>query len=142
MVDGQPVLVTIILPLPVAPAGNVTVEDVAVENVNVAAVPLTVAVEPEIKPVPVSVITWPLAAHALVGDTAVIVGTGLTVNALPAPVVETQLPLLTTILPLPVAPAGNVTVDDVAVENVNVAAVPLTVAVEPAVKLVPVSVIT
>ena len=122
MLDAQVLLLTTILPAPVAPAGKVTVDEVAVENVNVAAVPFTVAVELAVKLVPVKVITWPLAAHALVGDTAVTVGYWFTVNALPAPVADEHPLAVTTILPAPVAPAGKVTVDEVAVENVNVAA--------------------
>jgi hypothetical protein len=72
--EAQVLLLTTILPLPLAPAGKVTVDDVALEYANVAAIPFTVAVEMEVKLVPVSVITWPLPAHALVGDTAVTVG--------------------------------------------------------------------
>ena len=98
----------------------------------------------KVPPVPPLAVTVIVPPHCEVADGVAVtaVGNAFTVNALPEPVADTQLPLLTTILPAPLAPAGNVTVAEVAEEYVNVAAVPFIVAVEVAVKLFPVSVIT
>lgn len=137
-------VVTVTLPV-VAAAGRATVIWLALTYVAVTGLaPLNVTVLPlpDTKFVPLIVIVAPLAVQALVGEKLVIVGVEVIVNALPAPVVEEQAPVVTTTFPAPVAPAGSVT--EIWVDEVNVtgeADAPLTVTVEPDAKPVPVIVI-
>ena len=86
-------------------------------------------------------IVVPLPEHALAGEKLVIVGEGFTVKVEPL-VATHDPPVVTTILPVPLAPAGNGTVTCVLLTNVTVAAVPLMVTVVfPLTKLVPLIVI-
>ena len=126
------VFVTTILPVPLAVAGNGTVICVLLTQVTVPATPLIVAVVPPLtKLVPVIVIVVPLPEHALVGEKLVIVGEGLTVNVEPLVTAHDPAVLVTTILPVPLAPAGKFKVIVVGVTVVTGAAVPLIVTVVP-----------
>jgi hypothetical protein len=106
----------------VTPAGTVTVREVVVAAVGVAAVPpketeLLAAVP--LKPVPVIVTVAPWAK--VVGENEVMVGATPMVSD--EELVEVVVPLFTVMVPV-VAPAGTVTTNWVALPDVTVAVVP------------------
>jgi hypothetical protein len=127
----------------VAPDGTVTVSDVAVAAVTVAAMPLmvtTLSASVVLKFVPVIIMVAPMAPLpvklAMVGA---VLPSVITVKS--AAEVAILLFTVTVIFPVVVAPEGTVTVSCVAVAFVTVATVPLTVTVlldNVALKFVPV----
>ncbi len=116
-------MVTVTLTAPGAePAGAVTVNEVADADVTVAALDPKSTVSPDavaLNPVPAMVTELPPASAPLVGLIDVIVGTGSTYVY----VAEFDVPpvVVTVTLAAPAAPAGAVTVSDVADAEVTVA---------------------
>ena len=139
----QPVVVTVTETVPV-PAGTLTVRLVPLATVTEvpALVPKSTAVEPETKPVPVTVTVLPPAWGPLFGLTSVTVGAPGVVGELVigALIAEVPLGVVTVTSTVPV-PAGEVTVRLVAVTPlIEVPGlVPKWTAVAP-VKLVPLTV--
>ena len=124
---ATPLTVTTTFPAPVlVPVGTGATIEVALQLVGVAVVPLKVSVlDPWLAPklVPEIVTTVPTAP--VVGDKPVMVGAGATVNATP---LLAKPPTVTTTFPV-VAPLGTGTLMEVALQLVEVAAVPLKVIV-------------
>ena len=124
---ATPLTVTTTFPAPVlVPVGTGATIEVALQLLGVAVVPLKVSVlDPWLAPklVPEIVTTVPTAP--VVGDKPVIVGAGATLNATP---LLAKPPTVTTTFPV-VAPLGTGTLMEVALQLVEVAAVPLKVIV-------------
>ncbi len=135
--DARPPAVTTMLPV-VAAEGTAAMIEVALQLEIVAALPLNVTVlEPCVAPKLAPVIVTDIPTGPEAGDTLLIDGVGMTVNATPFD--ATPL-MVTTTLPV-VAPEGTTATIEVALQLVTVAAVPLNVTVlEPcaAPKFVPV----
>ncbi len=122
---STPLACTTIFPV-VAPVGTVTLIEVALQVVTVAAVPLNLTVlDPCVEPkfVPVTVTNAPTAPD--VADRLVMLGAATTVND--TPLLFTPLAFTTT-FPV-VAPVGTVVAIEVALQLVTVAVVPLNLTV-------------
>src|SRR5262245_49250510 len=118
---STPPTVTVTLPV-VAPPGTVTAMLVADQDVGVAATPLnSTELAPCVAPKFVPVIVTAAPTAPLVGDSALIVAAGTTVNV--TPLLPTP-PTVTTTLPV-VAPLGTVVTMLVADHDVGVAVTPL-----------------
>ncbi len=118
-------VVSVTLTAPADPAGAVTVSDVALAAVTVAALDPKSTVLPAVvvaNPVPVMVTVVPPAVEPLVGLIDVIAGGGVTYVYVAA--FDVPPAVVTVTLTAPAAPAGAVTVMEVAV------GVPVTVALE------------